>query len=225
MYKILLIFLVVGYFYPIIGFLALVCMVGPVIMAVKRGRYWCGHYCPRGNFYDKWIGKFSRTQRIPAIFRRQWFRIFMVIFIFMVFGFQMYNAWGDLAQMGAVFWRIVFVTTVVGILLGVIYRPRTWCSFCPMGTLSYWVSPKKKTKSNAFEKIFVSDECVGCKVCTNECPLEIKVYRAKGDRDGLRNRDCLKCGRCIAKCPKQAINFARENKNALDFACNKSFIE
>lgn len=212
MYKILLIFLAVGYFYPVVGFLALICMVGPVVMAMKRGRYWCGHYCPRGNFYDKWLKKFSRNQSIPALFRSQWFRVFMVIFIFMVFGVQMYNAWGVIEEMGAVFLRIIFITTVVGIFLGIIYRPRAWCSFCPMGTLSNWASPRKGTKANAIEKIFVSDECVGCKVCMNRCPLEIKVYQAKGDKDGLKNQDCLKCGRCAKKCPKQAIRLVKRGK-------------
>lgn len=26
-------------------------MVGPVLTSVRKGRYWCGHICPRGNLY------------------------------------------------------------------------------------------------------------------------------------------------------------------------------
>src|SRR3712207_8880794 len=48
LYWILFVYLVVGFFYPIIGLLALVCMVAPVAFAVKKGRWWCGNACPRG---------------------------------------------------------------------------------------------------------------------------------------------------------------------------------
>lgn len=26
-------------------------MVDPVLTSVRKGRYWCGHICPRGNLY------------------------------------------------------------------------------------------------------------------------------------------------------------------------------
>ena len=38
LYWILLAYLVAGYFYPVIGFLALVCMIAPVAFAVRKGR-------------------------------------------------------------------------------------------------------------------------------------------------------------------------------------------
>ena len=36
LYWILLAYLVAGYFYPVIGFLALVCMIAPVAFAVRK---------------------------------------------------------------------------------------------------------------------------------------------------------------------------------------------
>lgn len=42
MYWILLVYLVVAYFIPEVGVIALICMIGPVVMAVRKGRYWCG---------------------------------------------------------------------------------------------------------------------------------------------------------------------------------------
>ena len=51
----------------------------------------------------------------------------MVMFIFTMFGVQMYFAWGDWNAMGMVFWKIILITTVVGIVLAFIYAPRTWC--------------------------------------------------------------------------------------------------
>ena len=48
--------------------------------------------------------------------------------------------WSDI---GRVFWLIILLTTIVGVTLSFIYAPRTWCSFCPMGTISHWVAPQK----------------------------------------------------------------------------------
>ena len=142
LYWILLAYLVAGYFYPVIGFLALVCMIAPVAFAVRKGRWWCGNACPRGNFYDKVLAKYSPHREIPAIVRTTGFRAFMVAFIFTMFGVQMYLAWGDWNAMGRVFWTIILITTVVGVTLAFIFAPRSWCSFCPMGTLSAWASPR-----------------------------------------------------------------------------------
>ena len=35
LYWILLVYLVVGYFYPVIGFLAVICLIAPVAFAVR----------------------------------------------------------------------------------------------------------------------------------------------------------------------------------------------
>ena len=205
LYWILLVYLVAGYFYPVIGFLALICMIAPVTFAVRRGRWWCGNACPRGDFYDRILSRYSPHRPIPAFVRTRRFRVFMVMFIFTMFGVQMYRAWGDWNAMGRVFWTIILITTVVGIILSFIYAPRTWCSFCPMGTLSSWVSPRKGSLPENYRRIIVSERCTTrCKLCSAVCPMQLKPYESKNDKDGLLNPDCLKCGRCVAGCPLKA---------------------
>ena len=93
LYLILLVYLVVAFFYPVVGLIALVCMIGPVTMSVFKGRYWCGHICPRGSYYDKLVGKVSRNKTIPDFLRGKFFRGFMLLLIFTMFGVQMYFAW------------------------------------------------------------------------------------------------------------------------------------
>lgn len=134
LFWILLIFLGIGIVYPVIGSVAIICMLAPVLLAPFKGRYWCGNFCPRGSFYDNVIAKISPKKPIPALFRSKGFRIFMVFFIIGIFTTQIYYAWGDLFAMGAVFVRSILVTTIIGIVLGVMYHQRAWCSFCPMGT-------------------------------------------------------------------------------------------
>ena len=204
MYWILLVYLVVAYFIPEVGVIALICMIGPVVMAVRKGRYWCGHFCPRGSLYDKVVNRFSPHKRIPKFFRSKAFRIFMLFFIFGMFGVQLYvNGW-TWAGVGRTFWNIILVTTIVGVVLGFIYAPRTWCNFCPMGTLSAWVSPK--SPKNGFSRVFVSSACpMKCKRCTKVCPMQVTPYDSRGDEKGYLHPDCIKCGRCIVTCPTKVM--------------------
>ncbi len=202
LYWILLIYLIIGFFYPAIGFLALICMIAPVAFSVRKGRWWCGNACPRGNFYDRILSKYSPHRPIPAFVRSFGFRFFMVLFIFGMFGSQMYFAWGDWNAMGKVFWNIILLTTLVGIVLAFIYAPRTWCSFCPMGTLSSWVAPRKGKLPEKYRRIRVSSKCqMKCKSCARVCPMQLTPYDSRGQEDGYLHPDCIKCGKCVMACP------------------------
>ena len=202
LYWIIIAYLIAGYFYPVIGSIALICMIAPVAFAVKRGRWWCGNACPRGSLYDRVLSKYSPHRPIPAFVRTTAFRAFMVAFIFCMFGVQMYRAWGDPSAMGRVFWLIILITTIVGVTLSFIYAPRTWCSFCPMGTLSAWATPRRGKLPANYRRVMVGDRCTTrCKLCSAVCPMQLKPYESKNDADGLLHPDCLKCGRCTAGCP------------------------
>lgn len=202
LFWVLLGFLAIGMFYPLIGLVALVCMFAPVAFSFAKGRYWCGNFCPRGSFYDHVASRFSPQKPIPAFFKSTPFRVFALLFVMGMFGSQMYYAWGSAEAMGAVIIRVIFATTIVGIVLSLLFHQRTWCSFCPMGTISAWVSSARKPMP-----LLVSEACVGCRLCTKACPLQLRPYEAKGAREGFTDPDCLKCGRCVKKCPKQALSF------------------
>ena len=210
LYWILLIYLVVGFFYPVIGLLALICMIAPVAFAVRRGRWWCGNACPRGNLYDRLLSKYSPHKPIPAFVRTFGFRLFMVLFIFTMFGVQMYFAWGDWVAMGRVFWMIILITTVVGVTLSFIFAPRTWCSFCPMGTLSNWVTPRSGRLPEKYRRVFVKSTCqMKCKSCSRVCPMQLTPYDSRGNTEGFLDPDCIKCGRCTVACPIQIMTLTR----------------
>ncbi len=205
-YWILFVYLILGWFYPVVGFVAFICMIGPVITSIWKGRYWCGNICPRGNMYDRLLSKYSPHRPIPRFVKTTAFRVFMVGFILTMFTVQMYLNWGDWNGMGKVFWNLIVITTIVGVVLSFIYAPRTWCSFCPMGTLSRWVAPKHKPLPQPFQTIHVSTECdEKCKLCARVCPMQLKPYASRGQECGLLHPDCIKCGKCIEACPKKLI--------------------
>ena len=210
LYWIIIAYLIAGYFWPAIGLLALVCMIAPVALAFRRGRWWCGNACPRGSLYDHVLSRYSPHRPVPAFVRTAGFRLFMVAFILTVFGVRMYSAWGDWNAMGRVFWDIILVTTVAGVILAFIYAPRTWCSFCPMGTLSAWASPRAGSLPDGYRSIHVGDTCrMRCKSCARVCPMQLTPYDSRGASDGYLHPDCIKCGRCAVACPVRIMSMSR----------------
>ena len=68
----------------------------------------------------------------------------MVLFIIGNFSLGVYRNWGNLAGIGLVFYRIIIITTIFGIVINTIYMPRTWCAFCPMGSIAAYIAHCKK---------------------------------------------------------------------------------
>lgn len=127
----------------------------------------------------------------------------MVLFIMFNFGRGVYSNWGNLYGIGSVFYRIIVITTIVAIILGFIYNERTWCNFCPMGTLSYVTAKLRGRKIN----LEVNSSCVSCGLCTKQCPMGIspKDYKEKE----VTNADCIFCRQCVYKCPKGSITLKK----------------
>ena len=118
---------------------------------------------------------------------------------------QILIAWGSFVTVGSVFVRMVLVTTLLGIFLGIFYNHRTWCVICPMGTLAYLVTGLKKAHDRLKYVTFINNECFNCKLCSRYCPMGIDVsaYQKQGR---VEDGDCLKCRVCVEKCPKQSLD-------------------
>lgn len=200
-YVVLIVFVVLGLFDLRYALAAIVCMVAPIIVSIFRGRFWCGNLCPRGNFYDNIVSKFSNKRKVPKILKSTFFRIIVIIFMFSMFGFGISKSWGNLYGIGMVFYRMIVVTTIVGIILSLFFNHRTWCNFCPMGTIASFVSKARKNK----KVLQVSSTCVSCKLCEKKCSLGIVPYEYKGDL--LSHPDCIQCGECVSVCPKKSIGY------------------
>lgn len=185
----LLIVLTLGFWYPIVGLSMLICMVSPLIVAIRRGRHWCGWICPRGSFFDKVMTKVSPNRSMPKWLSSQVTRYVILAALFGMMGYQLHAVWGDATKVGFVLWRLLGITTLVGIVLSLAYKPRSWCSICPVGTLSSAISRSQR-------KVVVGQGCKSCGVCAKACPMALKPHV-----DSTSQADCLGCQKCIAKCP------------------------
>jgi polyferredoxin len=110
------------------------------------------------------------------------------------------------AQFGFGFYSLMLTSTLIGLIVMVLYKERTWCSFCPMGTISSWVAPKKAPLPKAFTSIHVSSACqMKCKQCARVCPMQLTPYDSRGEEAGYLHPDCLKCGKCTLACPTKIM--------------------
>ncbi len=200
-FVILMMFILLGLFDARIALLAIICMVSPIIVSLFKGRFWCGNLCPRGSFYDNVVSKFSNKRKVPKFLKSYYFRAIVFVGMMTMFGLGIKQNLGNLYGIGMVFYRMIVVTTIIGIVLSLFYNHRTWCNFCPMGSVASIISKFKKSK----KVLQVSSSCVSCKMCEKKCPLGIVPYEYKGDI--LSHPDCIQCGQCVSVCPKNAVGY------------------
>ncbi|WP_461458398.1 4Fe-4S binding protein [Methanothrix sp.] len=184
-----------GIFYPKLGYILLLVFATLLIIAPFRGRWFCGNLCPRGSFVDFWLAPLSRKLKIPPFLRSMWIRIpiFIALMGFMIY--RLLGTQGVVDRIGMVFVTLCIITTSIAILFGVIIAPRTWCTFCPMGTLQRIMGGSK------YQLKLDGDLCIDCKRCQKVCPMQLRVFELQD------LPDCIKCGRCIDACPKDALSF------------------
>ena len=197
---------VAGWWYPALGFFVPACMFAAWGIAIARGRSWCDWMCPRGAFNDSVLSRVSRKGGIPAFLRSAGFRIFMLLVLMTVLALRLPHAWPDPNRIGLVFVMLLTVTTAVAIVVGILFHQRTWCLFCPAGTVSNWIGRGKPPR------LLIRDElCTECKRCSKVCPVQLRpfVYRSKGL---VTDADCLKCGLCVEACPSRALDWRRGRK-------------
>lgn len=187
----------VGWVYPQAGYWAPVCMLGGLLPAFFWGRRWCGQWCPRGSFLERFVEPVSGSRPVPPVLRSLAFRLFAMAVLFTVFGVRISMLWPDPLKIGGFFVMFLTITTAVGVALGLIYKPRTWCGFCPIGTMASWASVNKYP-------VRVAADCSGCGACENACPLGIKPHEYK-EAGAVCDADCLKCRMCVVSCPQQSL--------------------
>ncbi len=130
----------------------LICMLSPILLSsLGHGRKNCSSICPRGSFLQQIIDKISLNYPMPKFMTKKWFKHLILILLFLAFSYSMYMSKGNINKIAFAIFRMVAVTTVIAFILGVIYKPRTWCAVCPMGHLSGEIT-KYKAKNKSLKR-------------------------------------------------------------------------
>lgn len=116
------------------GILGLVCMGAPLYHALKgHGKKHCAYYCPRGSFLGKFLEHISLKRPLPKFMTTRAFKNALLVLMLSVFTFAVIHSGGDFRKLAMAFFRFMGMSFIVGILLGVLFKPRSWCVVCPMG--------------------------------------------------------------------------------------------
>ncbi len=194
--------LIGGWFWPLLGYFIPLCMFLGIGLGLWRGRKWCDWYCPRGGFNDVFLKAASPQKEIPKFFKGLPLRIGFLSFLMAMMTIQIIKRWPDPYKIGMFFVVLLTVTTILGIILALIFQQRTWCCFCPIGSLGNWVGRGK------YPLKIDSKLCTECKLCYKVCPIQVGAYRYKKDGiETIKDGDCLKCQMCVVSCPKKALKF------------------
>lgn len=188
-----------GWKFPLLGFAVPTAMLIGMGGGFFRGRYACGNICPRGSFYDTAFSYFGGKRAVPEMFQSPLFRWSVMAVLMGFMTWRLAQNPGDWRHWGTVFWSMCLITTAVGIPLGMIYRSRTWCSFCPVGTTAAAVGGHKY-------RLAISEECRQCGSCEKSCPMGHTIA-AHRDAGLLPHRDCIKCSSCVTSCRQDALSW------------------
>jgi ferredoxin-type protein NapH len=134
-----------GLFFPVLGYLVLVMAAFFLVLSIFKPRYWCWNFCPRGSFLDMILSRISMRRHIPEIFFNQPFRWLVFVLLMGFLTWRLVSAGNSFMAVGAVFVMMCVVTTLIAIVLGVVYKERAWCMICPMGNLQEQVGKIRKT--------------------------------------------------------------------------------
>lgn len=199
---VMILVLAVGWRYPLLGYVVPLVMTAGIVGGFLRGRYVCGNLCPRGAFWDSWFFPLGGKRPIPNGLRTMVFRWSLAV---VLMGFMLWRGLQNptsLEHWGAVFWLMCAVTTAVGVILGMVYDSRAWCTLCPVGTLAR-VAGKEGTKRPLH---LDTKGCTGCRICHRVCPMQLQPLEAQKEGKVVQP-DCVQCSVCVNACPRNVLSW------------------
>ncbi len=208
-----------GLWEPKLGLAVVFIMAGLTISGFFTGRYWCGNICPHGSLFDRVLSPISRNKKIPNFVRSKPMIFSFLLFFTINFSrklIKISKLWGSLAfleKLGMLFSNTYLMVLIVGGFLAIFVNSRTWCQFCPMGSIQK-VSHKlgkalgitKKTE----KKITISnpDLCHSCGKCSRVCPFQLTPYLEFSSNNQFDNPNCIKCSTCVENCPAGILSLS-----------------
>lgn len=193
-----------GFFWPYLGYIAIALMLIMFVTAPFRGRYYCGWICAMGAFHEQILARVSLHKKMLPVFRRPWFRWTIFVLMMSLLAARLALTGGDSAAIGATFVMMWTISTGLAVAVGLIWKPRSWCAFCPMALFQGLLSPKTY-------RVQVGEGCRQCGMCSKACPIETDpgAFKTAGY---VKSSDCMRCGKCIATCPRRQLSLPESSR-------------
>jgi polyferredoxin len=171
----------------------------------------CGYTCPYGalqEILNRYIMKKKpKSERADKI-RYFIFVLFLLMVTYFVLksgGLRGINLFASSSQL--VILISAFIITIG--LFSIVFGSRAFCRYlCPQGVfLTIGTKIGRKIKIPSLHLKSVQDNCSDCKLCDKSCPMGLNVSYMVSNGT-MENLNCILCGECIDKCPKEAINYS-----------------
>ena len=199
---------------------SLVLMALVFALAILFGPVFCGWVCPLGSIQELFgkLGKKLFKKRYNHLIPHKidqylrYLRYLMLAWVLymtattgtLIFSsidpyYALFNFWTGEVAVGGL---IILVVTLLGSLL--VERP--WCKYvCPYGAIL--------GLTNLFRVFSIrrsGPDCIDCKACTRDCPMNINVH----ELDIVRDHQCIGCLECTSEalcCPiENTVVFATQ---------------
>jgi polyferredoxin len=109
-------------------------MGAPFFHALRgKGKIHCSKHCPRGSFLGKFLSYISMNNPLPKFMRTKIFKNLILIIMISLFSLSIIHSGFVFEKMAFAFFRFMGISFIVGIVLGIFFKPRSWCQICPMG--------------------------------------------------------------------------------------------
>jgi len=145
----MVLFFALGIYNVVFGILGFICMFTPMIYALRgQGKIHCSHYCPRGSILGKFLEKFSANRPLPGVIRKRWFKNILLGLMITMLTVALIHAHGDIRKIGFALLRFMSLSFAVGVAMGFLFKPRSWCQVCPMAHATGIIETVKKGKES-----------------------------------------------------------------------------
>ncbi|MCK8058829.1 MULTISPECIES: 4Fe-4S ferredoxin [unclassified Fusibacter] len=131
------------------GILGVICMTAPLYHVLKgEGKVHCRKYCPRGSLLQRALEGISINGDMPKFMTTRHFKNILLGLMLTVFSVSMTHAAPDFTKMAFAMFRFMSLSLIIGILMGIFFKPRSWCVVCPMGHGAGLIDRELKKKAN-----------------------------------------------------------------------------
>lgn len=131
---IIVMFFILSFIDTRFGILGFLCMLAPITHAIKGdGKVHCVKYCPRGSFLGKFFKKINLGLEMPKWMKSKKFKNILLLLMIGLLSFSIYHSNGNFNKLSFALFRFMGLSFIVGILMAILFKPRSWCIICPMG--------------------------------------------------------------------------------------------
>jgi polyferredoxin len=103
---------------------------------------------------------------------------------------------------GVTFWvSLALITVTAATLVGIFFKDRMFCIFCPLLALIHVLRPLTLLKLNK-----EPHNCIGCGNCRRNCQMDVTVIDQNISQ--VQTVECVDCLKCLEACPSSgALSF------------------